>query len=80
MNFIPYIPSIVQGIWFYCLNPFHNLQIPLYSIMWSLQLLAALSGLAVIVVLGQHSELNFADPPPLPEKGSTTFLFSSLHT
>ena len=37
--------------------------------MSPLQLLVALSGLAVIVVLGQ-SEYDFADPPPLPEKGT----------
>ena len=39
------------------------------SVMWLLQLLAALSGLVVIAVLGQNPELKFADPPPLPEKG-----------
>ena len=36
--------------------------------MWPLQLLVALSGLAVTVVLGQ-TQHNFADPPPLPETG-----------
>ena len=35
------------------------------------QLLVALSGLAVTVVLGEHKS-DFADPPPLPETG--TFL------
>ena len=43
----------------------------LYLIMWLLQLLVALTGLAVTVVLGQ-SQHDIADPPPLPEKG--TFL------
>ena len=45
--------------------------------MVPLQLLVALSGLAVTIVLGQNSEEDFANPPPLPEKG--TFLFASLH-
>ena len=45
--------------------------------MWPLQLLVALSGLAVTVVLSQSPEQNFADPPPLPEKG--TFIFASMH-
>ena len=44
--------------------------------MSSFQLFVALFGLAVIVVFGQ-SELDFADPPPLPEKG--IFLFLSMH-
>ena len=37
--------------------------------MWPLHLLVALSGFAVTVVLGQNPEQDFADPPPLPEKG-----------
>ena len=41
--------------------------------MWPIQLLVALSGLGVIIVLGQNPEQTFADPPPLPKKGS--FLF-----
>ena len=41
--------------------------------MWPVQLLVALSGLAVIVVLGQ-TQYDFANPPPLPEKGTCTFL------
>ena len=45
--------------------------------MSSLQLFVALLGLAVIVVFGQNPELEFANPPPLPEKG--TFLFASMH-
>ena len=45
--------------------------------MVPLKLLVALSGFAVIVVLGQNPEQDFAEPPPLPKKG--TFLFSSIH-
>ena len=47
--------------------------------MSSLQLFVALFGLAVIVVFGQtlNPKQDFANPPPLPEKG--TFLLLSMH-
>ena len=44
--------------------------------MSPLHLLVALLGVAVTIVLGQDP-YNFANPPPLPEKG--TLLFASLH-
>ena len=44
--------------------------------MSPLQLIAALSGLALTAVLGQ-TQLDFADPPPLPAKG--TFLSVNMH-
>ena len=44
--------------------------------MSPLYLLVALSGVTVSIVLGQDQN-DFANPPPLPEKG--TLLFPSLH-
>ena len=44
--------------------------------MSPLLLFVALSGLALTIVLGQN-QLDFADPPPLPVKG--TFLFVNMH-
>ena len=49
----------------------------LESIMSTLQLFVALSGLAVTVVLSQSDEYAFGNPPPLPTKG--TVLFASMH-
>ena len=43
--------------------------------MWPLQLLIALSGVALTVVtLGQNPEQIFTNPPPLPDKGMFTLL------
>ena len=44
--------------------------------MSPLQLFVTLSALALTVVIGQN-QLDFADPPPLPVKG--TFLFVNMH-
>ena len=40
--------------------------------MSSLPLFVALSGLAVTVIFGQSPEDEFANPPPLPTKGTFT--------
>ena len=45
--------------------------------MSTLQLLVALSGLAVTVVLSQWCPVPFGNPPSLPTTG--TFLFASMH-
>ena len=39
--------------------------------MSPLQLFIALSGLAVIVIYGECPESDFANPPPLPTKGTS---------
>ena len=63
----------VYTVWIFLIG-FINL---FYSIMSPLQLLVALSGLSVTIVTGQYSYYDFADPPPLPAKG--TFLLASMH-
>ena len=69
---------LLQCVCLYCLNLSHRFHKPfLYSIMSPLQLLVALSGLSVTIVTGQYSYYDFADPPPLPAKG--TFLLACMH-
>ena len=67
-----------SGFGFSVLNHFHRFQRPLCSIMWSLQLLVALSGLAATVVLAQNSPSDFASPPPIPGEGRHSYLQACL--